>query len=151
MRGSGERDRVYTGDLNLGEEVKIGKKVAVIGGGNVAIDAARCALRLGSEVFIVYRRSRAEMPASKEELEALEAEGIKIIFLANPTKILGSNRIEKIECVRMELGPPDESGRRSPVPVEGSEFIMDVDTVIPAIGQTSNLKQSEEPWKKILE
>jgi len=80
------------------------------------------------------------MPASKEELEALEAEGIKIIFLANPTKILGTNRVEKMECVRMELGPPDESGRRSPVPVEGSEFIMDADTVIPAIGQASNLR-----------
>ncbi|MBE0516608.1 MAG: FAD-dependent oxidoreductase [Methanophagales archaeon] len=127
-------------DIGLGKEVRIGQKVAVIGGGNVAIDAARCALRLGSEVFILYRRSRAEMPASEEELEALEAEGIKIIFLANPTKILGSNRVERIECVRMELGPPDESGRRSPVPVEGSEFILDVDTVIPAIGQASDLR-----------
>jgi NADPH-dependent glutamate synthase beta subunit-like oxidoreductase len=127
-------------DIGLGKEVRIGKKVAVIGGGNVAIDAARCALRLGSEVFIVYRRSREEMPASKEELEALEKESIKIIFLANPTKILGTNRVEKLECVRMELGPPDESGRRSPVPVEGSEFIMDVDTVIPAIGQASDLR-----------
>ncbi len=126
--------------LNLGKEVEIGKRVAVVGGGNVAIDAARCALRLGSEVFIVYRRSRAEMPASKEELEALEKEGIKIIFLANPTKIPGSSRVEKIECVRMELGPPDETGRRRPVPVEGSEFVMDVDTVIPAIGQASDLK-----------
>jgi NADPH-dependent glutamate synthase beta subunit-like oxidoreductase len=129
-------------DIGLGKEVRIGRKVAVIGGGNVAIDAARCALRLGSEVFILYRRSRAEMPASQEELEALEAEGIKIILLANPTKILGSpeNRVEKLECVRMELGPPDESGRRSPVPVEGSEFILDVDTVIPAIGQASDLR-----------
>ncbi|MHC1610563.1 MAG: FAD-dependent oxidoreductase [Candidatus Methanospirareceae archaeon] len=126
--------------LNLGEEVKIGKRVAVVGGGNVAIDAARSALRLGSEVFIVYRRSRAEMPASKEELEALEEEGIKIIFLANPTKILGSSRVEKIECVRMELGPPDETGRRRPVPIEGSEFVIDVDTVIPAIGQVPDLK-----------
>jgi len=126
--------------LNLGKEVKIGKSVAVVGGGNVAIDAARCVLRLGSEVFIVYRRSRAEMPASKEELESLEEEGIKIIFLANPTKILGSNRVEGIECVRMELGPPDETGRRRPVPVGGSEFVIDVDTVIPAIGQASDLK-----------
>ncbi len=126
--------------LNLGEEVKIGKRVAVVGGGNVAIDAARSALRLGSDVFIVYRRSRAEMPASKEELEALEAEGIKIIFLANPTSILGSSRVEKIECVRMELGPPDDTGRRRPVPVEGSEFVTDVDTVIPTIGQASDLK-----------
>ena len=127
-------------DIGLGKAVKIGKRVAVVGGGNVAIDAARCALRLGSEVFIVYRRSREEMPASKEELEALEAEGINIIFLANPTKILGTNRVEKLECVRMELGPPDESGRRSPVPVKGSEFSIDVDTVIPAIGQASDLR-----------
>ena len=127
-------------DIGLGKEVKIGKRVAVVGGGNVAIDAARCALRLGSEVFIVYRRTREEMPASKEELEALEAEGIKIIFLANPTRILGTNRVEKLECVRMELGPPDESGRRSPVPVRGSEFIIEVDTVIPAIGQASDLR-----------
>jgi len=126
--------------INLGNEVKIGKKVVVVGGGNVAIDAARSALRLGSEVCIVYRRSRAEMPASKEELEALEEEGIKIIFLANPTRILGSSRVEKIECIRMELGPPDETGRRRPVPVEGSEFVIDVDTVIPAIGQASDLK-----------
>ena len=127
-------------DVGLGKEVRIGKKIAIVGGGNVAVDAARCALRLGSEVFIVYRRSRAEMPASREELEALEKEGIKIIFLANPTRILGSSRIEKIECIRMELGPPDESGRRRPIPVEGSEFITEVDTVIPAIGQASDLK-----------
>ena len=127
-------------NLNLGKEVKIGKSVVVVGGGNVAIDAARSVLRLGSDVFIVYRRSRAEMPASQEELESLEEEGIKIIFLANPTKILGSSRVEKLECVRMELGPPDDTGRRRPVPVEGTEFVMDVDTVIPAIGQASDLK-----------
>jgi len=127
-------------DVNLGNKVKIGKSVAVVGGGNVAIDAARSALRLGSEVCIVYRRSIAEMPASKDELEALEAEGIKIIFLANPTRIMGSGRVEEIECVRMELGPPDETGRRRPVPVAGSEFVIDVDTVIPAIGQAPDLK-----------
>ncbi len=127
-------------NLNLGNEVKIGKSVVVVGGGNVAIDAARSVLRLGSKVFIVYRRSRAEMPASQEELESLEEEGIKIIFLANPTKILGSSRVEKLECIRMELGPPDDTGRRRPVPVEGTEFVMDVDTVIPAIGQASDLK-----------
>ena len=126
--------------INLGNEVKIGKKVVVVGGGNVAIDAARSALRLGSEVCIVYRRSKAEMPASKEELEAQEEEGIKTIFLANPTRIMGSNRVEGIECVRMELGPPDETGRRRPVPIEGSEFVIDVDTVMPAIGQASDLK-----------
>ncbi len=127
-------------NLNIGNEVKIGKSVVVVGGGNVAIDAARSVLRLGSKVFIVYRRSRAEMPASQEELESLEEEDIKIIFLANPTRILGSSRVEKLECVRMELGPPDDTGRRRPVPVEGTEFVMDVDTVIPAIGQASDLK-----------
>ncbi len=127
-------------DINLGNEVKTGKKVVVVGGGNVAIDAARSVLRLGSEVCIVYRRSRAEMPASKDELKALEEEGIKIIFLANPTRIRGSGRVEEIECVRMELGLPDETGRRRPVPVAGSEFVIDVDTVIPAIGQASDLK-----------
>ncbi|KAF5431553.1 Heterodisulfide reductase, subunit A (polyferredoxin), partial [Candidatus Methanophagaceae archaeon] len=126
--------------LNLGNEVKIGKSVVVVGGGNVAIDAARSVLRLGSKVSIVYRRSRAEMPASTEELESLEEEGIKIIFLANPTRVLGSSRVEGIECVRMELGPPDDTGRRRPEPVEGSEFVIDVDTVIPAIGQASDLK-----------
>ncbi len=126
--------------INLGNGVKIGKKVVVVGGGNVAIDAARSALRLGSEVCIVYRRSRAEMPTSKEELESQEEESIKIIFLANPTRIMGSNRVEGIECIRMELGPPDETGRRRPVPVAGSEFVIDVDTVIPAIGQASDLK-----------
>ncbi len=127
-------------NLNLGNEVKIGKSVVVVGGGNVAIDAARSVLRLGSKVSIVYRRSRAEMPASQEELESLEEEGIKITFLANPRRILGSNRVEGVECVRMELGPPDETGRQRPVPVEGSEFVIDVDTVIPAIGQASDLK-----------
>ncbi|MFV9677677.1 MAG: FAD-dependent oxidoreductase, partial [Methanosarcinales archaeon] len=127
-------------DLNLGNEVDIGKSIVVVGGGNVAIDAARSVLRLGSDVSIVYRRSRAEMPASKEELESLEEEGIKIRFLANPTKIIGTSRVEGLECVRMELGPPDDTGRRRPVPVEGSEFVIDVDTVIPAIGQASDLK-----------
>ncbi len=127
-------------NLNLGNEVKIGKSVVVVGGGNVAIDAARSVLRLGSEVSIVYRRSRAEMPASREELESLEEEGIKIIFLANPTRILGSSRVEGVECVRMELGPPDDTGRRRPESIEGSEFVLDVDTVIPAIGQASDLQ-----------
>ncbi|RCV64629.1 Heterodisulfide reductase, subunit A [Methanophagales archaeon] len=125
--------------LNLGNEVKIGKSVVVVGGGNVAIDAARSVLRLGSDVFIVYRRSRAEMPASQEELESLEEEGINIIFLANPTRIMGSKSVEGLECVRMELGPPDKTGRRRPEPID-ELFEIDVDTVIPAIGQASDLK-----------
>jgi NADPH-dependent glutamate synthase beta subunit-like oxidoreductase len=132
-------------DLNLGNEVKIGDRVAVIGGGNVAMDAARSALRLGSgEVFIVYRRSRREMPASEEEIEALEEEGIKIYFLATPIKVIGDGSVEHMECIRMELGAPDESGRRRPVPIEGSEFIMDLDTIIPAIGQSSDLSFLED-------
>jgi heterodisulfide reductase subunit A len=127
-------------DLDLGKEVKIGRKVAVIGGGDVAIDAARCALRLGSNVTIIYRRSREEMPAREEEVRATEEEGIEINFLATPVKILGSSRVEKMECIRMELGPLDETGRRRPIPIEGSKFLIDVDTVIPAIGQASDLR-----------
>lgn len=128
-------------DLNLGKKVGVGKKVAVIGGGNVAIDAARSALRLGSEeVFILYRRSRQEMPASDEEIEAAETEGIGIQYLVAPIKILVSNgKVAGIGCIRMELGEPDVSGRRRPIPIEGSEFQIDVDMVIPAIGQASDL------------
>ncbi|MCW3133371.1 MAG: NAD(P)-binding protein [Methanophagales archaeon] len=128
-------------ELNLGKEVKIGKKVVVIGGGNVAIDAARCALRLGSDVTIVYRRSREEMPAREEEITDAEDEGVKIAYLTNPSRIIGDedDKVRGMECIRMELGEPDESGRRRPIPVEGSEFAMEVDTVMLAIGQQSEL------------
>jgi len=121
--------------------IRIGKKVAVIGGGNVTMDSARSALRLGAEeVCIVYRRSREEMPARQEEIENAEEEGITCKFLANPTKFIGDEKgwVKAMECICMELGAPDESGRRRPVPVKGSEFIMDVDTVIVAIGRTPN-------------
>ncbi|MGB9671764.1 MAG: NADPH-dependent glutamate synthase [Candidatus Bathyarchaeales archaeon] len=121
--------------------IRIGKHVAVIGGGNVAMDSARSALRLGAEeVCIVYRRSREEMPARKEEIENAEEEGIICKFLANPTRFIGDEKgwVKQMECICMELGPPDESGRRRPVPVKGSEFTMDVDTVIIAIGRTPN-------------
>ncbi|MGA2768413.1 MAG: NADPH-dependent glutamate synthase [Candidatus Bathyarchaeia archaeon] len=121
--------------------IRIGKKVAVIGGGNVTMDSARSALRLGAEeVCIVYRRSREEMPARKEEIENAEEEGITCKFLANPTKFIGDEKgwVKGMECICMELGPPDESGRRRPIPVKGSEFVMDVDTVIVAIGRTPN-------------
>jgi glutamate synthase (NADPH/NADH) small chain len=121
--------------------IRIGKHVAVIGGGNVAMDSARSALRLGAEeVCIVYRRSREEMPARKEEIENAEEEGIICKFLANPTRFIGDEKgwVKQMECICMELGPPDESGRRRPVPVKGSEFLMDVDTVIVAIGRTPN-------------
>ncbi|MHC1636012.1 MAG: NAD(P)-binding protein, partial [Candidatus Methanospirareceae archaeon] len=127
-------------DLNLGKEVKLGKKVAVIGGGDVAIDVARSALRLGSDVVILYRRSREEMPARAEEVEAAEEEGVKIEFLVAPKRIIGEDgKVKGIECIRMKLGEPDETGRRRPIPIEGSEFTIDVDTVIPAIGQSSAL------------
>jgi heterodisulfide reductase subunit A len=124
-------------EVNLGDRQKPGNRVVVIGGGNVAIDAARGALRLGCEqVDIVYRRSREEMPAYPEEIEGALSEGVKIHYLTAPVRIVGKNgKVTGFECLRTELGPPDESGRRRPVPVEGSEFIIDCDAVIPAIGQ----------------
>ncbi len=124
-------------NISAGRPVKVGRRVVVIGGGNVAIDAARSALRLGSEkVTILYRRSRKEMPASHEEIEAAEAEGVEIHLLAAPTRVLGENgHVRQLEFIRMELGEPDASGRRRPVPVEGSETLLDVDQVISAIGQ----------------
>ena len=123
-------------DLNLGRPVKIGKRVAVIGGGNSAIDAARCALRFGSQVEILYRRSRAEMPAAPYEVDAAEAEGIALQLLVAPTRVLERDgRVGGTECIRMQLGEPDASGRRRPVPIPGSEFLVGVDTVIAAIGQ----------------
>ncbi|PVX23054.1 MAG: glutamate synthase (NADPH), homotetrameric [Candidatus Bathyarchaeum sp.] len=121
--------------------IRIGKKVAVIGGGNVAMDSARCSLRLGAdEVYIVYRRSKEELPARAEEVENAEEEGVIFRLLNNPTKFIGdeSGWVKGMECIKMELGEPDASGRRRPVPIEGSEFLMDVDTVIIAIGQTPN-------------
>jgi glutamate synthase (NADPH/NADH) small chain len=121
--------------------IKVGKKVAVIGGGNVAMDAARCALRLGAEkVFIIYRRSFNEMPARAEEIEHAKEEGIIFQLLTNPTKIIGNSNgwVASIECIKMELGDRDESGRRRPIPIPKSEFTLDVETVIPALGQGPN-------------
>jgi glutamate synthase (NADPH/NADH) small chain len=121
--------------------IRVGKKIAVIGGGNVAMDSARCSLRLDAEeVWIVYRRSREEMPARLEEIENAEEEGIEFMFLTVPVRFLGDEHgwVKGMECIRMRLGEPDESGRRRPVPIEGSEFTMDVDTVVIAIGQTPN-------------
>ncbi len=150
MGVSGENlDGVLSGvsflrEVNLGNNVNIfqnGKKVSVVGGGNVAIDAARMAVRLGaSAVSIIYRRSRDEMPADPHEIKAAEEEGIKIHFLTNPTRINGQNgKVTGVECVKMELGEPDSSGRKKPVPIKGSEFVIDVDIIIPAIGQASDL------------
>ncbi|KPK24255.1 MAG: hypothetical protein AMK69_16410 [Nitrospira bacterium SG8_3] len=138
-------DGVYPGmdflrDTNLGKKVDLGNRLAVIGGGSVAMDAVRTALRIGAEgAFIIYRRSLEEMPASAEEIEGCKEEGIQIHTLTTPTRIMGENgRVKAIECVKMVLGEPDESGRRRPIPQEGSEFIMEVDGVVPAIGQESD-------------
>ena len=120
--------------------IHAGRKVCVVGGGNVAMDAARTALRLGAEVHIVYRRTEAELPARKEEVHHAKQEGIVFDLLTNPVEILGDEKgwVRSIKCMRMELGEADESGRRSPVPVPGSEFEIDADTVIMALGTSSN-------------
>ncbi len=129
--------------VNSGERPSLGRRAVVVGGGNTAIDAARCARRLGAAVTLVYRRSRAEMPAYAFEVAEAEAEGVEIVFLANPTRVLGTERVAGVQVVRMALGEPDADGqaagplgRRRPVPVAGSEFVLEADTVIAAIGQT---------------
>jgi len=127
-------------DVNLGKKPSIGDRVAVVGGGNVAMDSVRSALRLGSKKpFVLYRRSEAEMPANEEEIAECREEGIEIMTLTNPVRVLEENgRAKALECIKMQLGEPDDSGRRRPEPVEGSEFVIDVDAVIPAIGQESD-------------
>ena len=116
------------------------KKVVTIGGGNVAMDSARTALRLGAESEIVYRRSRVEMPARDEEIHHAEEEGVVLNLLCNPLRVIGDDRgrVVAVECLRMELGAPDDSGRCRPVPMEGSEFIIEADTFIPALGNSPN-------------
>ncbi len=123
--------------VNLGDESKLGNKVIVIGGGNSAVDCARVPVHLGYEdVNIVYRRTRKEMPASAWEVEEAEHEGVNLHFLAAPSRVIGENgKIVGLECIRMELGEPDESGRRRPLPIEGSEFTIDTDLVIAAVSQ----------------
>ena len=129
-------------DVRLGFETKLGKRISVIGGGNVAIDAARTALRLGAEeVTIVYRRSEAEMPCRLEELHSAKEEGISFELLTNPVRILSEDggQVTGMECISMELGEPDDSGRRRPIPVSGTEHIIPADNVIFAIGQAAGL------------
>ncbi|MFB3880915.1 MAG: NADPH-dependent glutamate synthase [Armatimonadota bacterium] len=133
--------------------ITVGERVAVVGGGNVAMDSARVALRLGAkEVTIVYRRSRTEMPARAEEVVHAEDEGIRFEMLTNPTRLIqgGDFCVSGLECLRMELGEPDASGRRRPVPKRGSEFIVQADTVVIAIGSSANpLIQQTTPGLKV--
>jgi len=127
--------------VNLGEKIKLGARVGVVGGGNAAIDAARVAVRDKNvkQVTVLYRRTRQEMPAFKEEIEAAIEEGVDIQYLAAPVKVLCENgRVTGVRCIRMRLGEVDASGRRSPVPIEGSEFSLDLDTLIPAIGERAD-------------
>ena len=121
--------------------ITVGKRVAVVGGGNVAMDSARCSLRHGAEeVYIVYRRSKEELPARHEEVENAGEEGVIFQLLTNPVRFLGNdrNRVTGVECIRMKLGEPDQSGRRRPIPIENSEFVLPIDTVVIAIGQSPN-------------
>jgi len=145
----------YLRRVNLGESLNLGPNVVVVGGGNVAIDVARTALRTGSDkVFILYRRTKKEMPASQAEIHHLEEEGVKIEFLAAPVKIHGENgKLTKIECIRMELGECDASGRCRPVPLADSNFMIEADAIIPAISQDvahmedSDTKLALSRWK----
>ncbi len=123
--------------VNRGERDKPGERIIVIGGGNSAIDSARSALRLGcSEVYIVYRRSRKEMPANEDEIKEAEAEGVKINYLAAPVRIIGKDdKVTGMECTKMKLGEPDQSGRRRPIPIPSSEFVVEADTILSAISQ----------------
>lgn len=134
-------------DKSSDTPIVVGKKVVVVGAGNVAMDAARTAIRLGAEsVKVVYRRSRAEMPARREEIDHAEEEGIELVLLTNPIEIIGNGKVEGVKCVKMQLGEPDKSGRRRPITVEGSEFLIEADQVIMSLGTTPNplLKKSTD-------
>jgi len=161
LRVEGEdADNVMTGTdflhrVNTGEKVEVGEKVVVIGGGDTAIDAARVSRRLGSDVTILYRRTKAEMPAYEEEIEGAIEEGITIEFLAAPTEIYRNNGVATgMKCQRMELGEPDASGRRRPVPIDGNTFDLEFSTLIPAISQEPDFSGFENliegrDWIKI--
>jgi len=148
---------VFTGveflnKINAGEKVDVGKKVAVIGGGNSAIDAARVSLRLGADVSILYRRTQKEMPAIEPEIIAAEEEGIRFEFLTAPVEILkNGQKATGVKCIRMKLGEPDASGRPRPVPIEGSEFDVEADTIIAAVSQQPDFQgldqiKNEDGW-----
>jgi len=150
LRAPGEEDAKegfmrgadFLRDVALGKPVFVGKRLVVVGGGNVAIDCVRTGLRVGYEkVTLVYRRTEAEMPADKVEIADAKAEGIEFLFLHNPTRLVldDNGKVKGVELIKMELGEPDESGRRRPVPIEGSEFVLETDAVIPAIGQAIDL------------
>ena len=130
----------YLTEIALGRQVEVGTDVVVVGGGNTAIDAARTAKRMGANVTIMYRRTEAEMPANKLEIHAAKEEGVNLLFLAGPTQVIQdeNNRVAEVEYITMELGEPDASGRRSPVPKEGSEARIKATTLIAAIGQYPN-------------
>jgi len=125
--------------VSLGKEVPLGKKMVIIGGGNTALDAARTALRLGAKPSILYRRTREEMPAFPAEIQEAEEEGIEISFLVSPVRLLVERGQKKLECVKNRLGPPDEDGRRRPVEVKGSNYFIEVDQVLTAIGEDADL------------
>jgi len=142
-------------EVNLSGKAPVGNRVAIIGGGNVAIDVARCAVRLGAkEVNIIYRRTRAEMPAWEEEIRAAEEEGVSITYLSAPQEVLlEEGKVAGLRCIRMELGEPDSSGRRRPIPIPGSEYEIEIDQLIPAVGQSPDSSPLEDiegleltPW-----
>jgi NADPH-dependent glutamate synthase beta subunit-like oxidoreductase len=145
-----DAEGVYSGvgflhRINSGEKIDLGKKVVVVGGGDTAIDAARISLRLGADVTILYRRTKTEMPAIDEEIDEAELEGIDIQYLAAPVEIIkNGDRVTAIKAIRMELGEPDDSGRRRPVPIEDSEFEIELDTLISAISQEPDFEGLEE-------
>ena len=156
IRGEGAKEVVsgvkFLRDFNLGRKMEVGQKVVVVGGGNVAIDGARSALRLGAkEVAILYRRSRQEMPASDEEIEAAMSEGVTITYLAAPIEVLveEEGKVRGLRCIRMRLGPLDASGRSRPVPIEGSEFYVVADMVVVAIGQVPEVGFLESSGVKV--
>lgn len=138
-------------DIKLGGEAPSfkGKRVIVVGGGEVAIDAARTARRLGGEVTIVYRRAWEQMPAAEEGIRGAQEEGVEFLLLVNPVEIRGEGKVERISCIRMELGPPDETGRRRPIPIEGSEFELPADIFIEAIGESPQSEALESMGLKL--